>query len=229
LGELSRSFRIYPAGDAALVIELGSRIDLQINRQVHRLARLLTQARLPGIGEAVPAYASLMVHYDPAILDYAAAARWVEEHASRLDSAPASDPRRVDLPTVYGGEYGPDLEFLAEYHHITVETAIRLHSSAVYTVYMMGFTPGFPYLGGLPEELATPRLESPRTRVPAGSVGIAGSQTGVYPIDSPGGWRIIGYTPLRLFAPQREPPTLLAAGDQVRFIPISPRELLDVS
>jgi KipI family sensor histidine kinase inhibitor len=226
---MDRIFRIYPAGDAALIIEMGRQIDLQINRQVHHLAGLLTQAKLPGIGEAVPAYASLLVHYDPAVLDYAAARRWIEERASQLDSAPVSDPRRVDIPTVYGGKYGPDLAFLAEYHHIPVETAIQLHSSAVYTVYMMGFTPGFPYLGELPEGLATPRLESPRTRVPAGSVGIAGSQTGVYPIDSPGGWRIIGYTPLRLFEPQREPPALLAAGDQVRFIPISPQDLPDAS
>ena len=223
------SYRIFPAGDAALTIELGRQIDLETNRRVHHLASVLARARLPGTGEAVPAYASLLVHYDPAILDYAAVERWVEANLSQFDAAPAPEPRRVDIPTVYGGSYGPDLESLANDHHISVETAIRLHSSAVYTVYMMGFTPGFPYLGGLPDELATPRLETPRTRVPAGSVGIAGSQTGIYPIDSPGGWQIIGYTPVHLFIPDREAPTLLAAGDQIRFIPISIQDLHDAS
>jgi inhibitor of KinA len=219
------NLRISPAGDAALAIELGSRIDLQTNRKVHHLARLLTQAQLPGVGEAVPGYASLLLHYDPASLDYAAVRRWVEETAAQMGAAPVIEPRLVEIPTVYGGEFGPDLEALAKTHNISVENAIQLHSSALYTVYLMGFTPGFPYLGGLPEALATPRLASPRTRVPAGSVGIAGSQTGVYSIDSPGGWQIIGYTPLHLFLPGREPPALLAAGDQVRFIPISPHDL----
>jgi inhibitor of KinA len=229
LDDLAKNLRIYPAGDAALVIELGSRIDLQTNRQVHHLASLLAQGRLPGIGEAVPAYACLLVNYDPALVDYAAVRRWAEESVSQLGAAPAPEPRQVDIPTVYGGEYGPDLAYVAKYHQITADTVIQLHSSANYTVYMMGFTPGFPYLGGLPQELATPRLDSPRTRVPAGSVGIAGSQTGIYPMESPGGWQIIGYTPLHLFIPHREPPTLLAAGDQIRFIPISVQDLQDAS
>ncbi len=222
-------FRIYPAGDAALAIELGSTIDKQTNRRVHQLARLLGKLQGLGVGEAVPAYASVILHYDPTRLDYADIRRKAEECIILLDTAPALDTRQVEIPVVYGGDYGPDLESLARYHHLTVEQVIRLHSSVIYTVYMMGFTPGFPYLGGLPEELATPRLPTPRTRVQAGSVGIAGNQTGIYPIDSPGGWQIIGYTPLPLFIPQRTPPTQLAAGDEVQFIPISAQDLPDAS
>jgi len=185
LNHFLKDYRIFPAGDAALVIELGSRIDLQTNRQVHHLAHLLSQSSLPGSGEAVPAYSSVMVHYDPARLDYATLLDWVQARLAVFAAVPAPEPRQVEIPTVYGGVYGPDLASLAEFHHLPVETVIQLHASAVYTVFMMGFTPGFPYLGGLPEELATPRLATPRTRVPAGSVGIAGSQSGIYPLDSP--------------------------------------------
>ena len=226
MGEI---IRIVPAGDAAVLIELGDAIDPQINRRVHSLADLLMQSPPRGIGEAVPAYASLLLHYDPAVLDYAEAIHWVEAQVSQVGLAQTPEPRLVELPTLYGGEHGPDLSFVAQAHGLTEEQVIRLHSSATYTVYMMGFTPGFGYLGGLPESLATPRLEKPRTRIRAGSVGIAGSQTGVYPIDSPGGWRIIGFTPLRLFDPLRQPPTLLSAGDRVRFIPITPQELDNVT
>jgi len=224
---MGSNIRLQPAGDSALVVELGSQINPLINRQVHYLAKLLMQAPLQGIGEAVPAYASLMVNYDPAILDYQVVARWVENCAAHLDTSPAPEPRQVEIPTVYGGSYGPDLVYVAEFHHLHPQEVIQLHSNTVYTVFMLGFLPGFAYLGGLPDDLATPRLDKPRQLVTAGSVGIAASQTGIYPIDSPGGWRIIGFTPLRLFDPHHDPPTLLTAGDQVRFIPISPRELAD--
>ncbi len=221
------AIRIVPAGDAALMVFFGEEIDPLINQKVHRLAGLLAQHPIAGSGEPVPAYASLTVHYDPAQVDFAQISRWVSDNLAVLETITPLHPRLVEIPTVYGGEFGPDLEFVAAYHHRTRDEVIQLHSEAVYMVYMMGFTPGFPYLGGLPAELATPRLENPRTLVRAGSVGIAGNQTGVYPIDSPGGWRLIGYSPVQFFNYHNEPPALLQPGDRVRFIPISPQELAD--
>jgi inhibitor of KinA len=216
--------RFLLAGDAALVVEFGqalgtSAIDLEINRRVHALARALAECPLPGLGEAVPSYRSLLVHYDPLQLAHAEVESFVTEALQRCEDAPLPEPRLVEIPTIYGGERGPDIGFVAEHNGLTVADVIRLHAGATYTVYMLGFTPGFPYLGGLPDALATPRLETPRKRVPAGSVGIAGAQTGVYPLATPGGWRLIGWTPVALFDPARTPPALLQPGDQVRFVP----------
>jgi inhibitor of KinA len=216
---MASSPRFLLAGDTALVVEFGDTIDLVVNRRVHALARALTEHPLPGLGEAVPSYRSLLVHYDPLRLSHVEVESFVAEVLQRCEDAPLPEPRLVEIPTVYGGEHGPDIGFVAEHNGLSVEEVIRLHSEAVYTVYMLGFTPGFPYLGGLPEALATPRLETPRQRVPAGSVGIAGAQTGVYPLATPGGWRLIGWTPLVLFDPARTPPALLQPGDQVRFVP----------
>lgn len=217
--------RFVPAGDAALLVQLGSRIDPATNRQVHALARRLAAAPLAGLGEAVPAYASLLVHYDPAILDGAAALAHIQAQTVGIEADEASPSRLVEIPTVYGGEYGPDLNDVAATHGIAPEEVIRIHAGGEYLVYMVGFTPGFAYLGGLDPAIATPRLDAPRQFVRAGSVGIAGSQTGVYPSDSPGGWRLIGWTPLQLFDPGRQPPALLAAGDQVRFLPLKKEDL----
>lgn len=216
--------RYLPAGDAALVVEFGDRIDKGINRQVHVLVRLLAQDPPPGLGEAVPTYRSLLVHYDPLQMGYDDVTRLVRDRLRRSEEVPPPRPRTVEIPTVYGGEFGPDLPFVAEHNGLAVEEVIHLHSSVDYPVYMLGFTPGFPYLGGMPTAIAAPRLETPRPRVPAGSVGLAGQQTGIYPIASPGGWRIIGRTPMVLFDPHRDPPALLAAGDRVRFVPIPEAE-----
>ncbi|MFZ5916001.1 MAG: 5-oxoprolinase subunit PxpB [Chloroflexota bacterium] len=216
--------RFLPLGDAALLIEFGDGIDEAINRRVRSLAALLAQESLDGLGEAVPTYRSLLVHYDPLRLDYAAIERWVWERTNRAETFPLPPPRRVEMPTVYGGAFGPDIEFVAAHNGLSVQDVIRIHSGSTYPVFMLGFTPGFPYLGGLDAAIAAPRLDTPRTHVPAGSVGIAGQQTGIYPIDSPGGWRIIGRTPLKLFDPYRSPPTLLAAGDCVHFVPVSEEE-----
>jgi inhibitor of KinA len=216
--------RYLPAGDAALVVEFGDRIDEAINHQVHLLAHVLAQEPIPGLGEAVPTYRSLLVHYDPLQLGYRDVTRLVRDRLRRTEDVRLPQPRLVEVPTLYGGEYGPDIDFVARHNGISVAEVIRIHSSVDYPVYMLGFTPGFPYLGGVAAAIAAPRLETPRPRVPAGSVGIAGQQTGIYPIDSPGGWRIIGRTPLALFDPYRDPPTLVAAGDRLRFLPISEAE-----
>ncbi len=216
-----------PAGDSALLvaIDTGGRIDLNANRTMHGLAAALQAAYdadpLPGMGEAVPGYATLLVHYDPLAVAYPEVEARIRACLDLAAGALAGAvPRRVEIPVVYGGEEGPDLDFVARHNNLSAEEVVRIHTSHDYPVFLMGFTPGFPYLGGLDPAIAAPRLSTPRSRVPAGSVGIAGAQTGVYPLESPGGWRIIGRTLLRLFDLQREAPFLLAPGDQVRFVPV---------
>jgi inhibitor of KinA len=209
---------IVPVGDAALLVKFGDQIDPAVNRRVLALDTRLRAHRRPGIIEMVPAYASLLVHYDPAALTFAQSADWVNEEIPLVEAAEKAGNRRIDIPVRYGGEEGPDLPFVAGTHNLAIEEAVRRHAGRDYHVYMMGFTPGFAYLGMLDETLATPRLERPRLHVPAGSVAIADRQTGVYPIDSPGGWRLIGRTTLPLFDVQAVPPFLLAPGDTVRFV-----------
>ncbi len=216
--------RFLPAGDAGLVVELGDAIDPEVNRRVHALAQTLQASAVAGLGEAVPTYRSVLLHYDPLQLSWTEVLDLARAALQRCGEGPPPAARLVEIPTVYGGEFGPDIAAVAALHGLSVEEVIQLHSGADYTVYMIGFTPGFPYLGGLPEELATPRLATPRLVVPAGSVGIAGNQTGVYPLATPGGWQLIGRTPAVLFDPARVPPALLQPGDRVRFVPISADE-----
>jgi inhibitor of KinA len=218
-----REPRFLLAGDAALVVEFGDEISLdalRANRQVHILAHTLEQNPFPGLGEAVPSYRSLLVHYDPLQLSCGEIEDLVSKALQECEDLSPPEPRLIEIPTVYGREFGPDIEFVAEQNGLSVEQVVAIHSSVTYTVYMLGFTPGFPYMGTLSEAIVTPRLATPRQSVPAGSVGIADSQTGIYPIASPGGWRLIGRTPLVLFDPERSPPTVLRPGDRVRFVPI---------
>ena len=211
--------KFLPAGDRAIVVELGDSISPETNRRVHGLLRALESRALPEIVDLVPTYRSLLVLYNPLLSSSEA----LRDLVASLDTGAADvgkeTPTVVEVPTVYGGEHGPDLDFVAEHNGLSPEEVVELHSGTDYPVYMLGFTPGFPYLGGLSEKLHTPRLATPRTITPGGSVGIAEAQTGVYPVQSPGGWRIIGRTPLALFDADREPPSLLSAGDLVRFVP----------
>jgi KipI family sensor histidine kinase inhibitor len=209
---------ILSLGDSALLVHFGDEIDLATNLRVHSLDARLRIHHPEGILETVPAYATLLVHYDPLVLSCAQATDWLKAEMALSEEAADRKPRRIEVPVRYGGAPGPDLPFVASYHHTSPAEIARLHSSRDYTVFMMGFTPGFPYMGKLDDAIATPRLETPRTRVPAGSVGIAGAQTGIYPIDSPGGWRLIGHTSLTLFDLAAEEPFLFAPGDTVRFI-----------
>jgi len=222
--------RFQPAGEAGLLVTLGDLIDPLLNRRVHALAQSLLTTGLDGVGEAVPGYATLLIHYDPLVWAYPAlcerVAALLESSAARLHDW---HPRQVEIPVVYGGAFGPDLESVAQTHNLAPAEVVARHSAPVYSVYLIGFMPGFPYLGGLDPALATPRLETPRSRVPAGSVGIAGAQTGIYPLESPGGWRLIGRTPLPLVDWQREPPFLLAPGDFVRFVPVDCAEFADAA
>ena len=210
--------KLVALGDSALLIQLGEEVDMTINRRVHALAALIHTSSPDGVIETVPAYTTLLVHYDPLVLTYSTISTWLREKLTEIDEVSSRKPRRFELPVRYGAEHGIDLQSVAEYHGLSVKEVVRIHSERTYTIYMMGFTPGFPYMGKLDDAIATPRLESPRTRVPAGTVAIAGSQTGIYPIDSPGGWRLIGQTSVRLFEPGSESPFLFAPGDEVRFI-----------
>jgi len=202
-------------GDSALLLTFGEGIDAAINDRVHHLARRVAGAGLPGILGLVPAYATLAVHFDPRVWDPAA----LGAELDRLGQEPAgaSAPRTVVIPVRYGGEDGPDLAEVAAHCGLTEAEVVRRHCAAEYRVFFLGFAPGFPYLGGLDPSLATPRRAAPRTRVPRGSVGIAGPQTGVYPLETPGGWQLIGRTPLALFDPAAPDPCLLRAGDVLRF------------
>lgn len=213
-------------GEGSLVVELGAGISLRTNNRVRALGLALEGAGIAGLAETVPTYRSLAVYYDPLVLDIAELKARVEEMVGRLEAIPLPPPRLVEVPTVYGGLYGPDLPFVAEHTGLTEAEVIRLHSRPRYHVYMIGFTAGFAYLGGLPSPLATPRLPSPRLRVPAGSVGIGGVQTGAHPVETPGGWRIMGRTYLKLFDPFKDPPTPMLPGDKVKFLPISEAEYL---
>jgi inhibitor of KinA len=209
---------IIPLGDSALLVQLGEEIDITVNRRVHALAGLIAASPLHGLIETVPAYRTLLIHYDPLILTDADIHKWVLGKLNQIEDVNLRKPRQLAVPIRYGGEYGVDLEFVADYHHLRIEDVIRIHSEKTYTIYLMGFTPGFPYMGKLDDAIVIPRLETPRTHVSAGTVAIAGSQTGIYPIDSPGGWRLIGHTSLRLFDPEAESPFLFSPGDEVRFI-----------
>ncbi len=210
--------RLLPLGDSALLIHLGDEIDPGVNQRVHALDALLQIDKPEGVIEAVPAYGTLLLYYDPLILTYAEASDWVKGEMERVQSADSRKLRRIEVPVRYGGEYGPDLDFVASYHNLSAQDVLRMHTGRAYIVYMMGFTPGFAYMGKLDEAIATPRLETPRTRVAAGSVGIAGAQTGIYPINSPGGWRIIGRTELQLFNLGADPAFLFSPGDTVQFV-----------
>ena len=216
--------RFLAAGDTAIVIELGEEISVECNRWVHSLHREIVREDLPGIIDIIPTYRSILVQYDVSLTSIGELKDRLSEVEGNSAEAPEEKVNVVRLPVLYGGDYGPDLEYVAQNAEMEVEEVIELHSGTEYPVYMMGFTPGFPYLGGMSERIATPRLDTPRGVIPAGSVGIAEAQTGVYPIESPGGWRLIGRTPLRLFDVTRTPPSLIDAGDRVRFVPLSGEE-----
>ena len=208
-------------GDQGLLVEYGHGIDDAVNRKVRSVAAAVARRPPEGVLEAVPAYRSLLVIYDPLATTIRKLQDFFRQLEARIGRMEIPPPRTIDIPVCYGGEFGPDLDFVARSHGLTDEEVIALHTSRTYTVCMIGFSPGFPFLGGLPPELETPRLKTPRTRVPRGSVAIANRQTGIYPLESPGGWQLIGRTPLKLFDPFREPPLPYQTGDRIRFTRIT--------
>ena len=216
-------FRIM--GDRALLVELGDQISPVINEAVRELFLKLDRRPIKGVVELVPSYRSLMVVYDPLETGLDQLREAIVDLHQSTDPSLVPEPKTLAVPVVYGNEYGPDLEWVADFHKISPEQVIRLHTGTTYRVYMIGFTPGYPYLGELPEALATPRRETPRTAVPQGSVAIAQRQTGIYPVQSPGGWHILGWTPIKLFDPCQWPPTPLEMGDLVKFFPIQKEDV----
>ena len=216
--------KLFPAGDRAICIEFGEGISPEVNKLVKGFILQLKVWAISGIDGWVPAYRSILVYYDPRVINYPEIETILVNLNRESVLQPDSSPTIIDIPTIYGGVYGPDLEHVASVNHLSPGEVINIHSGTDYLVYMMGFTPGFPYLGGLPDKIATPRLLQPRAVVPSGSVGIAGTQTGIYPIDSPGAWQIIGRAAVKLVDLALDPPFLLDVGDHLRFVPVSENE-----
>tara|TARA_Y100000590_G_scaffold460709_1_gene620672 strand:- start:62704 stop:63468 length:765 start_codon:yes stop_codon:yes gene_type:complete len=208
------------AGDQGLLVEFGDKIDVKLNDEVRNLTFQMEQSKEDWIIDLVPSYKSLLVIFNPTLSTRKHVENYILELAADLEKTSESTNRVIKIPTLYGADFGMDLEFVASNSNLTTKEVISLHSKPKYRVFMIGFAPGFPYLGGLNKKLATPRLKSPRLKIPAGSVGIADNQTGIYPNDSPGGWQLIGRTPLNLFDPSREKPSLLIAGDYIKFEPL---------
>ncbi|WP_240627248.1 5-oxoprolinase subunit PxpB [Thermoflavimicrobium daqui] len=222
-----------PLNEYAVTIELGDQIDEIIHQRVKRLNDALEERAFLGLVEIVMTYTTLTVFYDPTLIakagnefPYSFVCSYIKDLIESLDDRSPTLPNLVEIPVCYGGEYGPDLDEVAKFHGLSLEEVIQIHSEPSYLVYMIGFAPGFPYLGGMSAEIATPRKHTPSLSIPIGSVGIAGSQTGIYPISTPGGWHIIGRTPLTLFDSKKSPPSLLQAGDRVRFRPISKEQYI---
>jgi inhibitor of KinA len=210
---------VRPASDRSLLISFGDEISLDAHTTVVRLTRCL-QGVCGGILNLHPAYTSVLVDFDPRLRSYAEVEALVREHLASHGDAPQPEPRHIEIPVRYGGEFGPDLGDVARHAGLPEKRVIELHAAAEYLVYFVGFATCFPYLGGLPPELATPRLAAPRKLVPEGSVAIGGAQAGIYPLASPGGWRLIGRTQLKLFDHSASPPPLLRMGDRIRFVPV---------
>lgn len=231
-------FELSPLGDSAIVITFGNEIKYDTHKKIKTFMNSIENEPFIGFIECVPAYTNLTIFYDPLAVYHEHKKRKRAEFVSPFEVVCSTIKKKlqhvkvdkelthriVSIPVCYGGEYGPDLEYVASHNHLTTDEVIDIHSKGEYLAYMIGFAPGFPFLGGLSEKIATPRRSTPRTTIPAGSVGIAGMQTGVYSISTPGGWQLIGQTPTKLFLPNENPPSLLQAGDIVKFYPISHQE-----
>ena len=216
---------IVQISETAALVEFGKVINEEINRRVRTFCNYLDDHHFKGFVEYVPAFTSISVIYNPLELNYESPYEEVKELLEEMlyyvDFSKVYEENIVNIPVCYGGEFGPDIEYVAEINNLTVEEVIKIHSEGKYLVYMVGFAPGFPYLGGMSEQISAPRRESPRIAIPEGSVGIAGMQTGVYPIETPGGWQLIGRTPIKMFKLDRQPQSILKAGDIAKFHPIS--------
>lgn len=225
---MQNNFSILQINETSALIEFGNKIHQDINKKIRLFCAYLDKNSFYGFIEYVPYFSSVSVIYDPIKIKsdepFETVKQQLEKILLNLDFSADYEEHMVEIPVCYGGELGPDIEYVAEVNSLTVEQVIDIHSSGKYLVYMIGFAPGFPYLGGLSEKIHTPRRETPRTAIPKGSVGIAGTQTGVYPIETPGGWQIIGRTPLKLFDLDSQDKTLLKCGDIAKFYPISYEE-----
>ena len=214
---ISRELIFKALGDRGLFIKFGDSIDRKIKKKIEELEIAISTRGIDGIIETIPGYCSLLVLYDPLQSSFESLRDKIKDLNYGLDTFGSKETRTIDIPVIYGGEFGPDLKFVADYHHVSEEEIIRIHTSTFYTVYLLGTT-GFAFLGDLIEEIHTPRLETPRALVPAGSVGIGNSQTGIFAVDGPSGWRIIGRTSVPIYNPGKEMPVFLRPGDNIRFV-----------
>ncbi|MGN1095241.1 MAG: 5-oxoprolinase subunit PxpB [Eubacteriales bacterium] len=221
--------KILICGDSALTVKLGDKISPETGRAVRALFSALSKKKADGITDFIPAFCSLTVIYDPARLSYKKLCALINDALKSTDGKREEQKKIYKIPVCYGGELGPDLHDVARLTGLSEQEVVRRHSTPDYMIYMLGFLPGFAYLGGLDRSIEVPRLDSPRTCIPQGSVGIGGSQTGIYPLDSPGGWRLIGRTPLLPYDAGREKPVLYEAGDYIRFVPITAAEYAKIS
>ena len=219
-----QNVKIMTAGDSSILIQFGNAIDPDINAMIAATVQLMKEQHIEGVVDIIPAFCSLLINYDPRVISYDEMKTRMEKILSVEIAAGARKKKVYEIPVCYGGEFGPDLSTIAEHAGLSEQEVINIHSSTDYLIYMLGFLPGFTYLGGLDERIHTPRLANPRIRIPAGSVGIGGSQTGIYPMDSPGGWQLMGMTPVKTYDPDREVPILVEAGDYIRFIPVDRAE-----
>ncbi len=227
-GVIMQNIKIVPEGDSSLLIQFEQVISPEVNQRIAAAAKLIRAQQISGITDMIPTYCSLLVNYNPLVISYDALYKRVESIV-RMESHQESGSKKVwEIPVLYGGTYGPDLATIAEHAGLSEEEVIKIHTGTDYLIYMLGFLPGFTYLGGLDERIHTPRLASPRVRIPAGSVGIGGSQTGIYPMDSPGGWQLMGMTPIKTYDPERDTPILVEAGDYIRFVSVTESEYLDI-
>ena len=220
--------KILVAGDSSVLIEFGKEINPETNRRIAATVQLIRDQQIEGIVDMIPTYCALLINYDPRVILYDPLVARLEGLLKIEVKAGEQKKRVYEIPVCYGGKYGPDLGVIAKHAGLPEEEVIRIHSSSDYLIYMLGFLPGFTYLGGLDERIHTPRLKTPRVRIEAGSVGIGGSQTGIYPLDSPGGWNLMGKTPVKTYDPDREVPILVQAGEYIRFVPVDEEEYLRI-
>jgi inhibitor of KinA len=218
------NFRIVPSGDSAIVVELDARVDPKVNAQAIALAAAVDAAAIAGVRDVVPTYRSVAVFFDPLRTDYRRLVDWLEAQMDRLAEVPIAERPSISVPVCYEGELGPDLAAVAAFANMSPQEVIAIHTSATYRVFMLGFMPGFAYMGTVDPRIAMPRRPTPRVRVPCGAVGIAGPQTGIYPAEAPGGWQLVGRTPRRPFDVGRPAPFLFQPGDAVRFVPMDRSE-----
>nr|WP_077325392.1 5-oxoprolinase subunit PxpB [Virgibacillus siamensis] len=223
------NFTVSPLGDEAVVMEFGEEVSSEKQKLIMAVSSYLDNHPIPGMIAYIPAYTTITIFYNAMEVlanltganAYDSMLGEIEKMVSRLPENPETESKIVEIPVCYGGEFGPDLEVVARRNNLREAEVIDIHANGDYMVHMIGFAPGFPFVGGMSEKIATPRKDSPRLQIPAGSVGIASGQTGVYPIETPGGWQLIGRTPVKLFRPDEDIPILLKAGDSIRFYPIS--------
>ena len=222
-------YQLYTEGDSSILIVFGDSINPETNQRIASTVRLIREQKIEGIVDMIPAFVSLLVNYNPLVISYENLRTRLEKILQMKTQAAETVRRVYEIPVCYGGEYGPDLQNIADHAGLSPREVIDIHTSCDYLIYMLGFLPGFCYLGGLDERIHTPRLQTPRLRIPAGSVGIGGSQTGIYPMESPGGWQLMGNTPVKTYDPNRSVPILVQAGEYIRFVEIDEAEYRRIS